>query len=100
VRLIGDLICAVTNGVGTLHNRSDNHGVSDMSAIAAKDGVEILIASGMRDPIIPLENAARLASLLEQHGAVVEHRILPSGHELSQADVSLAQTWWQAHAFA
>jgi len=62
-------------------------------------GKPILIASGRRDPIIPPENAARLASLLEQHGAIVEHRILPSGHELSQADVSLAQTWWQAHAF-
>jgi phospholipase/carboxylesterase len=62
-------------------------------------GKPVLITSGRTDPIIPPENATRLASLLEQHGAVVEHRILPSGHELSQADVSLAQTWWQAHAF-
>jgi phospholipase/carboxylesterase len=62
-------------------------------------GKPILIAASMRDPIIPPESAARLASLLEQHGAVVELRILPGGHELSQADVSFARTWWQAHAF-
>ena len=63
-------------------------------------GKPVLIVSGMRDPIIPPENVARLAALLKQHGAVVEHRILPTGHELSHADASLAQTWWQAHAFA
>src|SRR5271170_16748 len=63
-------------------------------------GKPILITSGRTDPIIPPEGAARLASLLEQHGAVVEHRILPNGHELSQADVNLAQAWWRTHAFA
>jgi phospholipase/carboxylesterase len=58
----------------------------------------IFIASGMNDPIITPEKAARLASLLQHHGAIVEHRTLPAGHELSQADVSLARTWMQAHS--
>jgi phospholipase/carboxylesterase len=53
----------------------------------------ILIVSGAGDPIIPTENAARLASMFKQAGAAVEHRTLPVGHELSQADVSLAQSW-------
>jgi phospholipase/carboxylesterase len=61
-------------------------------------GKPILIASGMSDPIIPPENAARLASLLQRLGASVEHRTLPTGHELSQADIALAQTWFRAHA--
>jgi phospholipase/carboxylesterase len=56
-------------------------------------GKPVLILSGARDPIIPAANAARLASMLKQAGAAVEHRILPVGHELSQADVSLARTW-------
>jgi phospholipase/carboxylesterase len=61
-------------------------------------GKPVLVASGISDPIIPPENAARLATLLRRRGAVVEHRTLPTGHELSQADVTIARTWLQAHA--
>lgn len=60
-------------------------------------GKPILIASGASDPMIPLEGAGRLASLLQQQGAIVEHRTLPVGHELSQADVTLARAWMQLH---
>jgi phospholipase/carboxylesterase len=64
------------------------------------DGVPVLIVSGTRDPIIQPESAAKLASLLQRYGAVVEHRIVRAGHELSQADVALAQGWWHGHALA
>jgi len=60
-------------------------------------GKPILIASGKSDPIIAPDKAARLATLLQQHGATVEHRNLPTGHELSQADVTLARAWLSAH---
>ena len=60
-------------------------------------GKPVLVASGVNDPIIPLERAARLASLLQRLGAEVEHCTLPSGHELSQADVTLAKNWMKAH---
>jgi phospholipase/carboxylesterase len=62
------------------------------------NGVPVLIVSGARDPIIRPEAAAKLASLLERYGAAVEHRVLPAGHELSQADVTLAQSWWNKQA--
>jgi phospholipase/carboxylesterase len=62
------------------------------------DGVPVLIVSGARDPIIRPEAAAELASFLERYGAAVEHRVLPAGHELSQADVTLAQSWWNKQA--
>ena len=62
------------------------------------DGVPVLIVSGARDPIIRPEAAAELASLLERYGAAVKHRVLPAGHELSQADVTLAQSWWNKQA--
>jgi phospholipase/carboxylesterase len=60
-------------------------------------GKPILIVSGQSDPVIQPERAAQLASLLQRDGATVEHRILPTGHQLSQADVTLAREWLQAH---
>ena len=56
-------------------------------------GKPALLLSGMADPIVPAENAARLAALLRAAGADVEHRVLPSGHGLTQADVTFARDW-------
>ena len=56
-------------------------------------GAAALIVSGGRDPIAPPANAARLKAMLEQGGAHVDHRILASGHELSEDDVVLARDW-------
>ena len=53
----------------------------------------VLIVSGAADPIVPADNARRLASRLMDAGAVVQHQVLPTGHGLSQADVALAKTW-------
>ncbi len=57
------------------------------------DGKPVLLLSGAVDPIVPEENAARLATQLRDAGATVEHRILPIGHGLSQADLTLAARW-------
>jgi phospholipase/carboxylesterase len=43
------------------------------------------------DPMVPADNAARLAAQLRNAGADVQHRTLPAGHGLSQADVALAR---------
>ncbi|CAA2156185.1 Putative hydrolase MhqD [Methylobacterium brachiatum] len=56
-------------------------------------GKPVLMLSGAMDPIVPAENAGRLARQLTAAGAAVAHRILPVGHGLSQADVSLAADW-------
>jgi phospholipase/carboxylesterase len=56
-------------------------------------GLPVLINAGARDPMMSPDGAARLAARLQQDGAMVEHHTLPSGHELSQADVTLAQAW-------
>jgi phospholipase/carboxylesterase len=48
----------------------------------------VLILSGL-----PAENAARLAVTLLDAGADVEHRTLPAGHGLSQADLRIAAEW-------
>jgi phospholipase/carboxylesterase len=56
-------------------------------------GKSVLILSGKMDPIVPDENAARLASALGRAGASVTHQVLPAGHELSQADIAAARGW-------
>ena len=56
-------------------------------------GKPVLITSGASDPIIPAENATRLAAQLKADGAVVQHHMLPTGHGLSQTDVALAKAW-------
>ncbi|MBR0949091.1 alpha/beta hydrolase [Bradyrhizobium canariense] len=60
---------------------------------AALDGKPILLLSGQADPIVPASNSAGLAELLSQAGAGVTHKVLPAGHQLSQADVTLARDW-------
>jgi phospholipase/carboxylesterase len=57
------------------------------------DGRPVLLLSGQADPIVPASNSARLAALLSEAGANVNHRVLPVGHQLSQADVALARDW-------
>lgn len=59
-------------------------------------GKPVLILSGAADPIIPADNAGRLASALEGAGADVTHHVLPAGHGLTQSDVSLASQWLAA----
>lgn len=56
-------------------------------------GKPVLMISGAFDPIVPAENADRLAALLKSAGADVEHHMLPVGHGLSQSDVALARPW-------
>jgi phospholipase/carboxylesterase len=61
-------------------------------------GTPVLMVSGALDPIVPIDNAKRLAALLSAAGMAVEHRVVPVGHELAQADVELARSWIQTIA--
>jgi phospholipase/carboxylesterase len=61
-------------------------------------GKGVLLLSGAADPIVPADNAARLAAILKGAGATVDHRLLPVGHGLSQADVTLAKTWLDSYS--
>jgi phospholipase/carboxylesterase len=56
-------------------------------------GKPVLLLSGQADPIVPASNSAHLAALLSDAGAHVDHKVLPAGHQLSQADVTLARNW-------
>jgi phospholipase/carboxylesterase len=61
-------------------------------------GKGVLMLSGAADPIVPAGNASRLAAILTDAGADVEHQALPVGHGLSQADVTLAKAWLDSKA--
>jgi phospholipase/carboxylesterase len=56
-------------------------------------GKPVLILSGTDDPIVPAAGAVRLAGTLRDAGAAVDHRTLPAGHGLSQADVTITKAW-------
>jgi phospholipase/carboxylesterase len=56
-------------------------------------GKPVLIVSGASDPIIPIENATRLADMLRITKATVRHDTLPAGHGLTQGDLVIATKW-------
>jgi phospholipase/carboxylesterase len=56
-------------------------------------GKPVMILTGAMDPIVPAENAARLAAFLAGAGASVDHQTLSAGHNLSQADVTITRRW-------
>lgn len=53
----------------------------------------ILISSGAHDPIVPVENAERLAKTLREAGANVTLRFEAAGHPLAPGDIAAAKGW-------
>jgi phospholipase/carboxylesterase len=56
-------------------------------------GTPVLILSGLLDPIVPAESAARLAAALTDSGAHVQREMLSAGHGITQEDVTIAATF-------
>lgn len=56
-------------------------------------GKPVLLLSGLMDPIMPAAASEALAGAFEALGADVEHRALPAGHGLTQADLASLQGW-------
>ena len=55
--------------------------------------VRVLLSSGEQDPIVPQENARRLAAMLRDAGANVTLRFEPAGHALAFGDIEAAKDW-------
>jgi phospholipase/carboxylesterase len=53
----------------------------------------IFISSGKQDPIVPVENAQRLAAMLSGAGADVTLRFESAGHALVSGDIAAAKEW-------
>jgi phospholipase/carboxylesterase len=56
-------------------------------------GTRVLICSGTRDPIIPVENPERLAAMLRRAGAEVTLRFEEAGHQLVFDEIVAAKNW-------
>lgn len=56
-------------------------------------GTRVLICAGQHDPIVPAENAERLAAMLRDAGADVTLRVQSAGHELTSPDIGAAKNW-------
>ena len=48
----------------------------------------VLLLSGQNDQMIPLTEASRLAVHLQKSGAILEHKSFPTGHGLTQPDLT------------
>jgi predicted esterase len=53
----------------------------------------VLISSGKHDPIVSVENAQRLAAMLQAAGAHLTLRFEPAGHALVFGDIEAAKKW-------
>jgi len=58
-------------------------------------GVNILLASGERDSMVPRENIENLAQILGEAGANVTHNWQSAGHELASEELQAARDWLQ-----
>ena len=56
-------------------------------------GDEVLLASGMYDPIATPDQTKRLGGLLEKAGATITEHPVRSGHQMTQQDVEAATRW-------
>jgi phospholipase/carboxylesterase len=56
-------------------------------------GASVLLAEGQLDPIVPRENAVRLAAMFRDAGADVTLHWEPAGHALTNGDVAAARIW-------
>ncbi len=55
----------------------------------------VLMLSGRFDPIVSLESVNALKKALTERHVMVDHHILPLGHELVQKDMELMHSWYQ-----
>lgn len=65
-------------------------------ALTDSTGQRVLLLSGREDPIIPVDNASRLALQLQDAGLETSHHILSAGHGLTPEDVALTREWLNA----
>jgi phospholipase/carboxylesterase len=66
----------------------------ELEALPDLSGKKVFLANGTRDPMVPLENAKRLASMYKEAGATVTHELNPASHGLIQSDLQAMKRWF------
>ena len=59
-------------------------------------GTRIFLASGMSDPILPIDNARNLAAMFREAGADLAFHEIQAGHQLTPGELDAARTWLAA----
>jgi phospholipase/carboxylesterase len=59
----------------------------------ALSGKPVLLLSGSNDPMISAAGRDRLVEVLQAAGAALTHKVLPTGHNLTQNDLTIAGYW-------
>lgn len=59
----------------------------------ALNDVRVFLAAGQHDPLVPVGNVSKLASMLESYGADVQLQMSDAGHQLTSAELELAGRW-------
>lgn len=54
---------------------------------------KVFLASGLSDPILPIDNARQLANMLRDGGAEVAFHEINAGHQLTSAELDAARQW-------
>ena len=57
------------------------------------NGAPVLVAAGNHDPIVPMENARELVTLLRRAGADVTAFFENAGHGLTETTVTTTKRW-------
>jgi predicted esterase len=60
-------------------------------------GVPVFLGAGRKDPLVPVDEAERLAALLTRAGADVALHWHPGGHAIDRSVVVAAREWLVAH---
>lgn len=56
-------------------------------------GTRVFLASGLSDPILPIDNARRLKRMLSDAGAEVSFHEIAAGHQLTAGELDAARLW-------
>lgn len=56
-------------------------------------GTRVFLASGLGDPILPIDNAQRLGGMLRKAGADLTHQEINAGHQLTSAELDAVRAW-------
>jgi phospholipase/carboxylesterase len=59
-------------------------------------GSRIFLASGLSDPILPIDNARKLASMFRDAGADLTFQEILAGHQLTSGELDAARAWFAA----
>ena len=54
---------------------------------------KVFLASGLSDPILPIDNARQLAAMLREAGAEVSFQEIKTGHQLTSGEIDAARFW-------